>query len=87
MKLQAVVGGYIEAVPSFNSIGYRGTVMDCVALCNEHGKLDHLPINHAATAAWERALRRNGHELLDKNGTPKEWLVGNVAILFGDREF
>ena len=71
----------------FGSIGYGGTVMHCVALCNEHGETDHIPINQAATIAWERALRREGHQLLDQSGTPTDWLVGPVLILFGDREF
>jgi hypothetical protein len=88
-ELQAVVGGDVQEVPSFRTIGFGDTVMDCVALCNEHGKADHLPINRNATIAWARALRRSGEGELydDKSNTPKDWLVGTVAVLFGDREF
>lgn len=87
-ELRTVVGGYLEKVPGFLSIGYKGFVMPCIAVCNEHGKLDKLPINEPATLCWERALRRQGMQLLDdKMQTPKDWLVGNVAVLFGDRDF
>jgi hypothetical protein len=87
-EMREVVGGDIEQVQGFKTIGYGGTVMDCVALCNENGKQDNLPINHGATMAWGRALDRVGIELHDaKSGIPKDWLVGPVAVIFGDREF
>jgi len=87
-ELRTIVGGYLEQVPGFLTIGYAGTVMTCVAFCNEYGKLDKLPVNEPATLCWERALRRQGLNLLDdKTNTPKDWLVGNIAVLFGDREF
>jgi hypothetical protein len=79
-ELQAVVGGYIEHVPAFDTIAYMGTIMHCVALCNESGKLDHLPRNDNATTAWSQAVRRHGFHL-------QESLFGTVAVLFGDREF
>jgi hypothetical protein len=37
--LQAGVGDYFQAVPSFDTISYGGTVLNCIAFCNEHGKL------------------------------------------------
>jgi hypothetical protein len=86
-ELQASLGGYLQTVPFFDTIGYGGTVLNCVAFCNEHAKLDHLPTNEGATIAWERALQRCGYELRDKSGALKDWLVGQVILLFGDREF
>ncbi|MBO0716444.1 MAG: DUF3846 domain-containing protein [Rhizobiales bacterium] len=86
-ELQEVVGGDIEAVQGFLSVQFGTATVRCVALCNENGKHEHLPINMAATLAWERALRRIGIELRDVSGAPKEWLVGTVVVLFGDREF
>lgn len=86
-ELRAAVGGDIELVEGFDSIAYAGTVMNCVVLCNEHGKLEQMPINHPATLAWGRALQRIGITLYDGGGVPKDWLVGDIAVLFGDREF
>jgi hypothetical protein len=86
-ELRDGVGGDLERVLYFETIAFAGTVLNCIAFCNEHGKQDHLPINEGATAAWERAVQRSGHELRDKSGTLKDWLVGPVIVLFGDREF
>jgi hypothetical protein len=86
-ELRDAVGGYFEPVPRFKTIAYGGTVLDCIAFCNENGKEDHLPINDRATIIWNMALRRVGQELYDPSGIPKDWLVGNVAVVFGDREF
>ena len=86
-ELQGAVGGYVEAVPGFRTIAYCGVVLNCVALANEDGKSRHLPINHPATLAWGAALKRAGQELADPSGIPKDWLVGDVAVVFGDREF
>ena len=87
-ELRTAVGGDIEMVPGFVSIGYGGVVLDCVAFADEHGKLDHKPLNELATMAWARALHRLGHELHDdKSKTPKDWLVGSIAVVFGDKEF
>ena len=83
----AIGGGYLEAIPGFFSIGYGGTVMNCVAMCDEDGKRRKLAINDAATIAWEHALRRQGSTLLTRDGTTTDHLVGNVIVLFGDREF
>jgi hypothetical protein len=86
-ELQAAVGGDIEKVPGFGSIGYGGTVLDCVALCNEHGKLNRLPVNQSATIAWEEAVRRRGKTLRNSDGEFTKYLVGPVIVLFGDRAF
>ena len=86
-ELNDGVGGYLEVVPHFQSISYGGTVLNCVAFCNEYGKLDHLPINNTATHAWNLALKRQGLQLCDERGIPKEWLCGSIVVLFGDREF
>ena len=83
----AIGGGYLEVVPYFNSISYGGTVMDCVAFCDEDGKRGHLPLNEPATKAWERALVRRGMALRTPQGEFKDWLVGSIAVVFGDREF
>lgn len=73
-QLQAIVGGYIEAVPLFESFGGS----PCVAFCNEEGKLIGLPYNDLATGLWHCAI---GLEYpLD------DALFGNVALIVGDAE-
>lgn len=42
--MQKIVGGYIQIVP----MGF-----DAYMVCNEEGKLKHLPINIIATKIWE----------------------------------
>jgi hypothetical protein len=86
-ELHTAVGGYIEAIPGFDSIAFGRTVMNCVAFCNENGKLDRLAVNEGATLAWEVSLRRKGETLRGPNDQPKDHLVGSIAVLFGDREF
>jgi len=46
-----------------------------------------LPINEGAAALLGDACRRLGLQFFDKHGVPREWLVGNIAVLFGYREF
>lgn len=70
-KLQAAVGGWIETVPYFSK--YRGT--NCVAFCNEEGKLEGLPPNHAATELWYAIVPR---------ARGLDYLVGSIAIISGD---
>ena len=87
-EMQAAVGGYIELVPGFRTIAFSGVVLDCVALANEYGKINKLPLNEAATLAWGHACRRSGWgELYQPDGIPRDWLVGDIAVVFGDREF
>jgi hypothetical protein len=90
----AVGGGYIEVIPHFTTIQWYasgetpGIVLNCVAFCDEYGKLEHQPLNELATEMWAEALRRQGIELIDdKTKKPKDWLVGQIAIVWGDREF
>jgi hypothetical protein len=75
-------GGYLELIPGFTTVGYAGVVMTCVAFCDEDGKRKELAFNETATQIWQAALRRR---------TPlrvmPDHLVGDVVILFGDREF
>lgn len=85
--LRAGVGGYIEIVPYFNTIGYAGVVMDCIAFCNEYGKIENMRLNAQATMAWDMALKRVGRSLLRTTGQPADYLVGNIIIIFGDKEF
>jgi hypothetical protein len=76
--LHKIVGGYIELVPHFESIGLDGDSFSCVAFCNEEGKLLNLPYNDAATKAWHFDLAPL---------VTSDVLVGNVVIVFGDDEF
>ena len=69
--LQKAVGGYIEVIPYF--VKYKGE--DCIALCNEEGKLNDLPLNTGANLLW--FSQRPRPPLTDV-------LVGDVAIITGD---
>lgn len=84
----AIGGGWLELVPYFNTIGVKppnsaaATVMDCIAFCDEEGKLKHAPFNEDATSAWEQSVRRITGKI-----SVEDHLRGTVLILFGDREF
>lgn len=82
--MRDAVGGDIELVPGFDSIGGRR----CVAFCNDDGKRD-LPMNDTATALWEGALFLRGERrgLIDAQGHLVDWLAGPVLVLYGDDEF
>ena len=85
-SLQKAVGGYLEVVPHFHSIDYDGAVRKCVAMCNEEGKIERpaiLPHNDVATTLWAQALQRD-HGVM---APFPDYLVGNIVVLFGDREF
>jgi hypothetical protein len=63
--------------------------MNCVAFCDEDGKRKGMPQNQIATAFWEHSLKRKGRSLSAMpsfTGGP-DFLVGPIAVLFGDREF
>lgn len=72
-QLQAAVGGHIEVVPLFTK--YNGA--ECVAFCNEEGKLENLAPNLFAQMLWEHAV---GGPIAD------DFLVGPIAIIEGDEE-
>lgn len=75
-------GGYLEVVPGFTDIAWAGVVMNCIAFCDEDGKRKELPTNDLATSLWELSLRRKGSALMGR-----DYLVGQIAVVFGDREF
>lgn len=80
--LQKMVDGYIEVVPYFDTIVVDGTLHQCVAYCNEEGKLNGLSVNGRATVFWADAVERKF-----KSRRLNDVLVGDVVILFGDDEF
>ena len=85
-SLQKAVGGYLEVVPHFHSIDYDGAIRKCVVMCNEEGKIERpaiLPHNPLASDYWAQAMRRD-HGV--RSPFP-DYLVGNIVVLFGDREF
>lgn len=84
-ELQKIVGGYIEAVPGFQTITYHGEPRACVAFCNEEGKLEGLSVNRTATLLWHAALPSPGLRL--PNGSFSDVLCGPVVVLYGDDEF
>jgi hypothetical protein len=78
----AIGGGYIEAVPYFWTVDHRGVEHRCVAFCDEEGKLKGMPVNPFATALWDLAIRR-----VKGVGCEPDFLVGRIAVVFGDPEF
>ena len=78
----AIGGGWIESVPYFNQIEWQGKWRKCWAICDEEGKLKHFDVNPRDTLLW-------GKVLSEKHGltTMGDFLVGPVAVLFGDDEF
>jgi hypothetical protein len=78
--LNAAVGGYIEQVPYFTRYQYHpdSKPVECVAFCNEDGKLQGLPYNAIATHIWHSQT---------PDISNKDILVGDVAVVFGDEEF
>lgn len=82
----ALDGGWIESVPYFTEIEYRGKWRKCWAICDEEGKLKKLDINPRATLLWEKTLTRHGMSLR-LNDDAIDVLCGPVCVLFGDEEF
>lgn len=68
----------IEKIPLWDK--YEGK--DCIAFCNEEGKIFDvpLPVNQQATNEWIR-------DLAAQNVPPFDVLLGDVIILVGDRKF
>jgi hypothetical protein len=96
MMKDAIGGGYIEKVPGFDTIMVDKVKHRCVALCDEDGKRKAMPMNPVATELWDDALKRRGHPgltpLIPGIGMELQpglvdYLVGPVAVLYGDREF
>jgi hypothetical protein len=78
----ALGGGWLELVPGFTSIRFgRHEWLDCVAFCDEEGKLKNLAINEDATMHWRLALNR------DRQARNSDYLVGPIVVLAGDAEF
>lgn len=71
-EIQEAVGGYIETVPHFDTFGNT----ECVAFCNDTGKLDGLDLNTPATYLWYACLS-------PKPFTPQS-LCGSVCIITAD---
>lgn len=85
--LQNAVGGYLEAVPGFNTFNVEGKLESCVVFCNEEGKLLGLPVNTKATKLWEACLNRAGDSLFTSSPIKraKDYLVGNIVVIYGDQ--
>lgn len=82
-ELQAAVGGYIEQVPGFTKIILDNEELGCAVFCNEHGKLKGLPPNELATHHWRVSLLKRGVYPEQMNDV----LVGDVLVVYGDKEF
>ena len=87
--LQAGVGGgSIQLVPMFTTFDFRTIRWQCVAFCDEDGKNKGMPFNSVATRHWQQALRNSGHPgLYDVHGELIDYLVGKIAIVWGDDAF
>ena len=70
--LNRAVGGYLEVVPFFNQFKDNR----CIAFCDEDGRIKNYKINAFATALWHC-----------QRPDVQDHLVGDIAILWGDREF
>jgi len=82
-RAQRIVGGYIEAIPNWVTYLHNdGQLYDACALCNEDGKGMGLGVNRLATARWAQAIGMPIHELVRR-----DVLVGNVVLIFGDKDF
>jgi NADH:ubiquinone oxidoreductase subunit D len=79
-EIEKAVGGFIEGVPYFDQLRMNGATIKCAAFCNEHGKLEGMPVNAAAQSLWVTELERQRIPIDDV-------LVGPVAIVYGDEEF
>jgi|KBSMisStandDraft_5_1062788.scaffolds.fasta_scaffold01329_28 hypothetical protein len=75
-------GGHIEIVPYFNTIQHGKKQHRCVAFCDENGKLTGLPMNMPATKLWDNAMRK-----AVGCGASPDFLVGDIAVVFGDEAF
>lgn len=83
---QKAVGGYIETVPYFDTYEHNGEVKTCIVFCDEEGKLKGKDYNLPATMLWRLSLERCGRWIPGLL-PDKDFLVGDIAIVFGDRDF
>jgi hypothetical protein len=67
-ELQAIIGGYIEAAPSHESV---------TIWCNEDGKALRLPVNRLAMDVWIR------WDVYGCMTVGRDWLAGNVVVTGG----
>jgi hypothetical protein len=79
---EAIGGGHLEVVPYFDSFRHAGASLRCVAFCDEDGKGKRLPFNAVATELWDRVLRSTRG-----TGCAPDYLVGQIAVVYGDDEF
>ncbi len=82
--LNEKIGGFLESIPYFNKVYDEGEIHNCVAFCNQHGKINGEPSNSTATLMWFKSfteITKQPAEALD------DYIAGNVVILYGDDEF
>lgn len=80
---QGIGGGLLETVPFFNHVIHKGQVIpNCVAFCDEEGKIKGLPYNSVATQEWDISLMTQGRSL-----GGRDYLVGTIAVIWGDDAF
>lgn len=75
-EIQYAVGSSVGIVPGFDKFAYY----DCIAFHNEDGKYRELPLNGVATSLWHECLKRKGIKT-------REYIAGNVAVVYGDKAF
>lgn len=86
--LKEQVNGYIQLIPLFQKIKIGGIEHECIAYCNEEGKLNLLPFNRTATELWDASIKAiNRGTLRDNEGKYHDVLVGSIVVVFGDEEF
>jgi hypothetical protein len=84
-ELKAEIGGgFLEAVPWFNTLEVGGKAYRCVVFCDEDAKAKQpMPSpNVYATFLWNRALIRCGR----RAQIGHDYLAGTVCIVVGDDE-
>lgn len=84
---QGLAGGMLEVVPLFRHVEWGSDINNCVAFCDEEGKLKGLPYNGPATIRWQESLARQGRSLFDSGANMMDHLVGPIIVLWGDKAF
>jgi hypothetical protein len=75
---RGVGDGHLELVPYFVKIHDGILTHECVAFCNEEGKLHGLPLNAVATRLWHQQC---------PGMIGRDELAGPVVVLWGDAAF